>query len=326
VVASTPAELKFQVFGLDSKQHHGPGRVTDRLLLDTLLHEHRERLAEFSDVIKMVRYPTGLSFLWRSVVEHRLLIARLVKREFEARFRGHLFGIFWAFVTPLLTAMMFTFVFSTVFRARWGTGTEHAGAADFAIIFLTGMIVHTIFAEAISRAPTLILTNANYVTKVVFPLEILPLVTVATALINATIGLTIVLAGNLFLNGTFQPTIVLLPIVLLPFLILVLALVLFFAALGTYVRDISQILGLVVMASLFLTPIFYPVEAVPEGFRLFVRLNPLTLVVEQARAVVLYGHLPDFMGLGLFLIVASIALAFSFWMFQRLRGGFADVL
>lgn len=274
----------------------------------------------------MTQHPTSLLYLWRSALEHRTLIGRLVAREFEARFRGHILGTVWAIATPLLTAMVFTFVFSIVFRSRWAGGAEDLGTSGYAIIFLTGMFVHTIFAEAVSRAPSLIVGNANYVTRVVFPLEILPVVAVGTALINAAIGLAIVLVGNALLNGSFHPTVMLLPLVLLPFLIFVVALVFLFAALGTYVRDISQILGLLVTASLFLTPIFYPLESVPQKIRWLVTLNPLTLAVEQARAVVLYGHSPDFLRLGLFLASASAALAFAFWVFQRLRPGFSDVL
>jgi lipopolysaccharide transport system permease protein len=176
------------------------------------------------------------------------------------------------------------------------------------------------------RAPGLIISNSAYVTRVVFPLEILPVTAVIAALINAVIGFVIVLLGNLIFNGSLHLTVLLLPLVLAPFLLLVLALVYLFSALGTYVRDLSQVIGLLVTASLFLTPIFYPIENVPARFQFYMRLNPLTIIVEDARAVILYGKVPNFIELGVFMAVSLCSLSFGYWLFQRLRGGFADVI
>ncbi len=269
--------------------------------------------------------PATLWAFFQSIVEHRQLIWRLTKREFDARFRGHAMGTVWAVVTPLLTAAVYTFVFSTVFKAKWGTaGSTESG--DFAIIFLAGLMIHGIFGESVMRAPSLIVSNAQYVTRVVFPLEILPVNVVASALVNAIIGLAVVVFGNLVLNGSLHATLLLLPIVLLPFLIFVLALVFLLSAFGTYVRDTSQLVGLLVTASLFLTPIFYSIESVPPRFQTLLKLNPLTLFVNDTRQVVLFGQLPNFAELGLSLILALLLLGLAFWLFQRLRGGFSDVV
>ncbi|UZF91298.1 ABC transporter permease [Bosea sp. NBC_00550] len=259
-----------------------------------------------------------------SIIRHRQLIWRLVVREVTARFQGSVLGVAWMILTPLLTAAMYTFVFSTVFRTRWGV--EQTGPFDFAILLLVGTAVHGVFAEAVARAPGLIVSHPTYVTKVVFPIEILPIVAVLSSLVNAGITIAIVLIGQMLLKGVFNWTFVLFPIVLLPFLIFVLALVMLFSACGVFLRDLSQVVGLLVTFSLFLTPIFYPLSAVPEPFRTVMRLNPLTSIVEQSRTVVVFGGLPDLFSLSIYMCLALVSLAASFWLFQRLRPGFADVL
>jgi lipopolysaccharide transport system permease protein len=272
----------------------------------------------------MRRHPASLGEFARSIALHHDLILRLATREFTQRFRGSMLGVVWAVLMPLFTAAVYTFVFSTVFKARWPGAAE--GPFDFALIFLTGLTVHTIFAESVARAPMLVVGNASYVKKVVFPLEILPVVAVLTALVNACIGIAIVLIGNLLLNGKIYLTILTLPLVIAPYLIFVISLVLFFAAAGVYLRDLTQVVSLLITVTMFLTPIFFPIEAVPEAFRRVIWLNPLTFVVQQARDVTIFGRWPDFVGLSIYTAAAFASLACAFWVFQRLRNGFADVL
>ena len=147
-----------------------------------------------------------------------------------------------------------------------------------------------------------------------------------TALVNAGVTILIVILGHLLLNGVLHWTAIFFPLVLAPFLIFVVALVLFFAACGIFLRDLSQVVALLITVSLFLTPIFYPLEAVPGAFRVVMRLNPLTSIVEQSRTVVVFGGLPNFTSLAIYAFCALLALAASFWLFQRMRPGFADVL
>jgi lipopolysaccharide transport system permease protein len=233
-------------------------------------------------------------------------------------------GIGWTILTPLLTAAVFTFVFSGVFQMRWSgrSGSPY----DFALMLLVGMMVHGLFAEAINRAPSLVVQNASYVTKVVFPLGILPLVVVLAALVNAGIATVIVLAGNLLINGVVHWTVLLFPLVIAPYLIFVTALVMVFAACGVFIRDLTQIVSLLVTVSLFMTPIFYPLDAVPPRFQVLMRLNPLTPVVEGSRNVLVLGTVPDFGNLAIYAACALASLAAAFWIFRRLRGAFADVL
>src|SRR5262249_24539212 len=254
----------------------------------------------------------------------RDLIGRLVMRDFTAKYRGSMLGVLWAVVTPVLMVTVFVFVFGVVFQSRWGT--ESTPKASFTVTLLVGMMVHGILAEALSRAPSAVLGNPAYVKKVVFPLEILPVVIVANALVTAGIGLAIVLIIHLLVSGTFEPTVLLLPLVLAPFVLAVLGLVYFVGSIGVYFRDISHIIGLVTLGSMFLAPIFYPISAVPEAFRHLLYLNPLTFPVEQARAVALYGEIPDLPGLATYTVVGVMLAWLGYAWFQKTRKGFADVV
>lgn len=266
----------------------------------------------------------GLDLLANSYCTHRALIARLAAREVSQRFKGSILGLGWAVLTPLLTAAVFTFVFSGVFQMRWSgrSGSPY----DFALMLLVGLMVHGLFAEAISRAPALIVGNASYVTKVVFPLEVLPVVVVLATLVNTGITAAILLVGNIIVNGTLHWTVIFFPVVLAPFMIFVTAIVMLTAACGVFLRDLAQLVGLVITMALFLTPVFYPLDAVPASFQIFMRINPLTSIVEQSRSVLLLGNMPNLVSLAIFGFCALLCLAFSFWVFRRLRGGFADVL
>jgi lipopolysaccharide transport system permease protein len=256
---------------------------------------------------------------------HRELVRRLSGREFSARFRGSMLGVTWAVVTPILLAAVYTFVFSTVFGARWG-GNANTGHFDYVIFMLTGLAVHGIFVECVTRAPNLVLANPSYVTKVVFPLEVLPFVALLSALTNAAVSLTIAVLLNLVLNRQLHATALFLPIVLAPYAIFVVAFAMVIAACGVYLRDLSQVINILIPVSLFLTPIFYPLESVPRAMRPFMWANPLTFVVEQVRAVLIVGTAPSLTGLAIYATAALGALAVSYWLFQRLRSGFADVL
>jgi lipopolysaccharide transport system permease protein len=262
--------------------------------------------------------------LFRALFVHRNLCWRLAAREFTQRFRGSMLGIVWAVLTPLLTAMVFTLVFTGVFPTRWGGGS--GSPFDFALLLLVGLGIYGLFSEALSRAPTLLANNAAYVTKVVFPLEVLPLVPILTGLVNLFITIAIVLLGHLVVNGTLHWTALFLPVVLLPFVLFLMAAVIFVAAAGVFIRDAGLIIAPLLTFMLFLSPVFFPLEAVPESWRFVVRLNPLTPIISQARTVLIFGGLPDFVSLVLYMLCALASLAFAYWVFQRLRRGFADVL
>jgi len=268
-------------------------------------------------------YSASLPNYLATVVRYRDLIGQLVRREFSTRYRGSVLGIFWAVLNPVITVLVFSFLFGVVFRARWGTEPT---APNFVIIVLVGMIIHGMLAESLGQAPNLVLGRLSYVKKVVFPLEVLPIVTVVTALINAAVGMTVVLAANGVLQGSIVPTVLLLPVVLVPFILLITGIVLFVGAFGVYVRDLTQIVNFLNMITLFLAPVFYPISVVPEQYRVLLFLNPLTFILEQARDVMLFGRLPDWSGLAIYTVIAFGFAWLRLWWFQRARKGFADVM
>ncbi|WP_141740106.1 ABC transporter permease [Bosea sp. BIWAKO-01] len=253
------------------------------------------------------------------------LTLRLTMRDFEARYRGSILGVGWAFLTPLLTALIFTFVFSSVFQARWGTGRDGVDA-NFTLILLVGVLLHSMLAETLNRAAGLILAHSSYVKKVVFPLGTLPVVVVLGALITAAFGLLIVILGHALYSGRVEATAPLFILIIIPYLLLLLASAYVLSALGVYLRDIGQIVSFVVTASMFLTPIFYPISSVPPSFRTLMQLNPLTIVVEETRSVLLFGQAPNWQALAFLWMGALVALPAAIWVFNRLRAGFADVL
>ncbi|SMG01310.1 O-antigen export system permease protein RfbD [Burkholderia singularis] len=248
----------------------------------------------------------------------------MAQREVIGRYRGSIVGLAWSFFTPVLMLTVYTFFFSVVFKARWGTASDDKSM--FAVVLFVGLILHGLLAECINRAPTLILANVNYVKKVVFPLEILPIVALGSALFHSAISLLVLLTAELLFLKTLPWTAVVFPLVLLPLLLASLGLAWFLSALGVYVRDISQITGVLTSVLMFLSPVFYPVSNLPSEYQSLIKLNPLTFIIEEGRNTLIFGHLPDW---NLWLINMFGALAilwFGFWWFQRTRKGFADVL
>ena len=260
----------------------------------------------------------------RSLWTNRQLIARMGQREIIGRYKGSAMGLAWSFITPLFMLAIYTFVFSVVFQARWGTSEE--SKTQFAVVLFAGLIVHTLFSDVINRAPQLVLGNVNYVKKVVFPLEILPVVQLLSATFHALVNVAVLIAAQLVFQGSLPITALLLPVVLLPFLLLTLGLAWCLASLGVFVRDVGQTISLITSVMLFMSPVFFPVQSLPPALQPWMHLNPLTFVIEQVREVVVWGRLPDWQGLAVYSL-ASIATAWlGFAWFQKTRKGFADVL
>lgn len=258
--------------------------------------------------------------LWR----YRELIKQFTKREVIGRYRGSYLGIMWSFITPLFMLLVYTFVFSIVFQARWGV--ENGSKIEFALILFCGLTTFNLFAECINRAPGLILSNINFVKKVVFPLEILPVVAVGSALVHAMISFLILIIGLIILLGVVNWTLIFLPLVLLPLLLFTLGLGWFLASLGVYLRDIGQVVGVVTQALMFLSPIFYPISVIPEEFRPIYYLNPISYVVEDMRRITIWGQMPDWNWLITGILLSSLVAILGHAWFQKTRKGFADVL
>jgi lipopolysaccharide transport system permease protein len=270
-------------------------------------------------------HPTSILSMAKSLWLHRQLIVQMTKREVVGRYKGSAFGLAWSFFNPVFMLIVYTFVFSVVFKARWGTGTEES-KAQFAVLLFVGLIVHSLFAEVLNRAPTLILSNVNYVKKVIFPIEILPVITIGAALFHTGISLVVLLVAVVATSGTLHWTFIYMPLVLLPLIILTLGLAWMLASLGVFLRDVSQTIGIITMLMMFLAPVFYPVSALPQEFRAWIMANPLTFIIEQARDVLIWGRSPNWYGLGIYITVAMLIVWLGFAWFQKTRKGFADVL
>jgi lipopolysaccharide transport system permease protein len=249
---------------------------------------------------------------------------QLTKREVVGRYRGSVLGLAWSFFNPLLMLTVYTFVFSVVFKARWNVAEEDK--VNFAIILFVGLIVHGLFAECINRAPGLILSNSNYVKKVVFPLEILPSVALGSALFHAGISLVVLLAAQLVINQRLPWTVLIFPLILLPLLLATAGFAWLLSALGVYVRDIAQATSIFTTVLMFLSPLFYPVSALPENYQLWLHLNPLTYIIEEGRNVLIFGKTPNWTGWMVAFAASLLISAVGFWWFQKTRKGFADVL
>jgi len=233
-------------------------------------------------------------------------------------------GLAWSFFNPLIMLTVYTFVFSVVFKARWSVAGEDK--VNFAIILFVGLIAYGLFADCINRAPGLILSNSNYVKKVVFPLEILPSVALGSALFHASVSLVVLLIAQLLVNQRLPWTVVLFPIVLLPLLLTTLGFAWILSALGGYLLNMGKITIIFTTVLMFLSPLFYPLSALPKQYQVWLAFNPLTFIIEQGRNVLIFGKTPDWMLWALALAGSLLVCAAGFWWFQKTRKGFADVL
>jgi lipopolysaccharide transport system permease protein len=280
------------------------------------------------DVNPHAPQPASLLALATSLWRNRRLIVQMTQREIVGRYKGSVLGLAWSFLNPLLMLTVYTFVFSVVFKSRWGAPVPGADESrtQFAVILFVGLIVHGLFAEVTNRAPQLIVGNPNYVKKVVFPLEILPVVSLGAALFHSLVSLLVLLVVFAAVHGYLPWTAALAPLVLFPLVVLILGIAWILASLGTYLRDIGQTVGILTSLMMFLSPVFYPVSALPESLRPFFLANPLTFVIEQARDVLIWGRIPYWPGLAAYSLIALLVAALGFAGFQKTRKGFADVL
>lgn len=273
----------------------------------------------------MQRFRFSVLELGAGFWKNRRLIRSLIQREVVGRYQGSMLGLFWSFFNPVFMLSVYTFIFSVIFKARWGDAGS-GSKIEFALILFGGMLVFNLFAECINRAPTLITANPTYVKKVVFPLEILPWVSFGSALFHATVSLGVWLLLYLPVFGPPPLTILLLPLMLLPYCLLIMGLSWFLASLGVYLRDVAQVTGIVMTALMFLTPIFYPITAIPVAYHRYIYLNPLTYVVEQTRDLLYFGRGIVWGPFTVFTCVACLIAWLGFVWFQKTRKGFADVL
>lgn len=271
-----------------------------------------------------LRFAVSPQEMFTSLWRNWELIRSSVKRDVLGRYRGSVLGLLWSFFNPLLMLAVYTFVFSQVFKARWSA--DSTSKTEFALVLFAGLIVFNLFSECVNRAPGLVLSNQSYVKKVVFPLEILPIVGLLSALYHTIVSLGVWFAAYLLFFGVPHITALYLPLIIIPFCFFIIGLSWALASLGVFLRDVSQFIGVLTTVLMFMSPIFYPAAALPESYRHLIYLNPLTSVIEQTREVLFWGRAPDFLFLGIWWIEALVIAWLGFVWFQSTRKGFADVL
>lgn len=270
-------------------------------------------------------HSTSIKSMFSNLWLYKRLIIKMTHREIIGRYKGSVIGLAWSFFNPLLMLAVYTFVFSVVFKAKWNSDLE-GGKGEFAVILFAGMIVFNIFSECFIRSPTLMIANANYVKKIVFPLEVLPWIVLGNALFHATISLIVLLIAEFVVLGYIPWTVFMLPIVIFPFVIGLAGLSWFLASSGVFIRDLGQLVGVFTTVLMFTSPLFFPLSALPESLQPWLMLNPLAYFIEEVRAVIIFGYYPEWGNLTI-AYIASVLVAFLGYMwFQKTRKGFADVL
>jgi lipopolysaccharide transport system permease protein len=255
--------------------------------------------------------------------KHRALTLGMARRDIQGRYRGASLGMAWSLLSPLLMAGIYTLAFGFILKSRWpGAHTT----SDFALILFLGLVVHGLFAEVLTRSPQLIVANTNFVKRIIFPLEILPWTAVIAALFHTCANSLVFLVLMLMMHGGIPWTATLLPLVLLPLVLLCVGIGWFLSALGVFLRDIGQIMGVVATALLFLSSAIVPVSTLPIEYQFVFRINPLTFIIDQAREVAYWGRLPDWSGLLIYALCAFVVAMLGLVFFRKLRRGFADVL
>ncbi len=267
--------------------------------------------------------------LARNLWEYRELIKQFSVRETVARYKGTHLGLAWAVGQPLLTLTVFTFIFSTVFKIKWGTELSGETKIDYALHFFAGLVMYSVFSETVGRAPGLILEKPNFVRKVVFPLEILPVAALGASMIYALVSVVVLLVAALLLAGRFSVTLWLFPLTLVPLTALTLGLSWFLCSMGVFVRDIKTVVAVLLQLLFFVTPIMFPLGLVQERLGEYawaMYLNPLTPILEDGRRTLLLGEQPHWLGLGISTAVGLFIMQTGYAWFRRSRQGFADVL
>jgi lipopolysaccharide transport system permease protein len=265
--------------------------------------------------------------LWQPVMalinEHSGLIRSMVRRDLTSRYKGSIMGLAWAFITPAVMIVIYTLIFQGIFNARFGA---QEGYLSYGIHLFCGLLPWMAFSDGVQRSTTSLIENVNLVKRVVFPIEALPVNLALSALVNQLIGTVILIVAALIVEQTVRPTVLLLPLLIAPQLLATIGLGWLMASLGVFIRDLPQFNQLALSVWLFLTPIYYPENMIPEGFRWFVNLNPMAPLIRSYRRILLEGRLPDWRGLMITLVFALVCFIFGYWWFERTKKSFADVL
>ena len=253
------------------------------------------------------------------------LVYQFAKRDVLARYRGSMLGIGWTVLNPLLMLALYTFAFAGIMKTRW-PGAETMGGIGYALNLFAGLVIFNLFAEVAGRAPGLIIQHTNLVKKVVFPLTIFSWVAVSSAMVQLLFSAVILIISASIYSANLPITVIAFPLIILTFIPFLLGLCWLLSSVGVYVRDLSQIMALIVNLALFLSPIFYPASALPKFVANLMWANPLTLIIEQTRLVLVVGSWPNWGALLLYSVASCVFAMLGYLWFERARKGFSDVL
>jgi len=261
-----------------------------------------------------------ISHLWK----HRELIFQLTRMRILQQYKGSYLGLFWSVLKPLSMMLVYTFVFSVIINAKWHGGASGTHS-EFAITLFTGYIAFNIFSESVQAAPSLVLNNPSYVKKVIFPIEVLPVISTFAVVVDSFFSMVILLLGTIFILDTFPWTLVFLPAIYVPLILLSLGFSWFLASLGVFFKDLQHLVFILIQMLFFLTPLFYSLSAVPEAYRKFYIMNPLAAIVNHFRMVILWGEIPplhEYVSLTLICLVICFA---GYRVFARNRTLLSDM-
>ena len=284
-------------------------------------------------MLKSIVRKTTRASNWLTVVNtHWLvnlnLLFTLVRRDLEARYKGSILGNLWPLLNQLSQLLIYTYVFSIILKVKLSLkGLPEDSKLTFGLWLFAGLISWLAFTNGLTQASGCVIRQPNLVKKLVFPLNLLPLVPILSTFIESTFGL-IALTGMLYISsGVINQTLWLLPIVFIPQLLLTAGLGYFTAGLTVFLRDIPQTLGVIINLWFYVTPIVYPASVIPENWRLWVFwCNPLTAIVEVYRDLILVGEIKHWGELGIATLISILIFYFGLWVYQKLRPAFADVL
>lgn len=261
---------------------------------------------------------------WTVVSRHHELIRALVVRDVESRVRGTVLGKVWIVFGPLFLLAIYTLVFGLILDSRWQNRTDDTFL--FPLIYFSGLILFNLFFESISRATSLLRENQSFIKKIVFPVEAFCFAVVGASLVRFAIGLGLLAAFYLALKGMPPASALAYPVLLLGLMLFAIGGTLTMAAFGVFLRDLTHLMQPLSMLLVFLSPLFYPLDRVPEALHAVLLLNPLAYPLEASRNALFFGDWPNPVAVAVYLALGWLSAVIGHALFMRLRPGFADVL
>jgi lipopolysaccharide transport system permease protein len=258
------------------------------------------------------------------IFSNRYLLIQLTKKEIQARYKGSYLGILWSFIMPLVMLTIYTFVFSEVFEVKWDINTTNK--FDFAIILFAGLNAFNMFSEVLNRSTGLVAAHTNYVKKVIFPLEILPVSISLSALFNCSIGYLILIVANLILNRFISRYCYMIVFAIIPLILITIGISYIISSISVYVKDMGNVISILTVVLMYMSPIFYSLDAVPQKFVNICKINPMTYIIGNIRNVLLYNKSIEVKSFIISIITSSFILVIGYIIFNRVKEGFADVL